>query len=229
MSSRLNARRWWVCGAVSLALHGGLLWAFQWVDPRRPVVGGVEAIPVQILHLPEPPPPAPPGPPRAKAPRRTPRAVAAVPSTPEAEPAPNAEPPGSLAPTPEPAASTPVPTEVDESPAVAATPTPPEAPPTDYSRVFAEAEVERRAEPTAALRPRYPERERRRGRESSVLVELTVDADGGLREVEVLESGGHVFDRAALAALRRARFRPASVGGRAVASRLRFRMRFALR
>lgn len=216
---------------MSLALHGGLLWVFQWTHPGSALPGGVEAIPVQILHLPEPPPLAAPGPPRAKPPRRTPRAVAAVPSTPVAEPAPSAVPMPSppQEPTPAAAASVPMRPDAGEASTVAATPTQPEAPPIDFNRVFAEAEVDRRAAPMAALRPRYPERERRRGRESSVLVELTVDAEGSLREVEVLESGGRAFDRAALGALRRARFRPAWVEGRAVASRLRVRMRFALR
>jgi len=55
---------------------------------------------------------------------------------------------------------------------------------------------------------------------------LTLDIAGGVTAVEVVESGGEAFDRAAVAAGWRLRFSPAEVDGAASAVRIAYRMRF---
>lgn len=62
-------------------------------------------------------------------------------------------------------------------------------------------------------RPEYPYAARRRGIAGTVLVRLVLAADGGVLRAEVAEgSGSELLDAAALAALRRWRFRPAPAG-----------------
>jgi len=68
--------------------------------------------------------------------------------------------------------------------------------------------------------PRYPSRAARRGLEGWVKVEFTVDAQGRVQDPEVLDSEpSRVFDRAALRAIRRWRFKPATESGEAVSRR----------
>ena len=82
------------------------------------------------------------------------------------------------------------------------------------------------AERTAAP---YPSRARAKGIEGYVSVSMLVDADGRVKDVEVLESQpAGVFDESATSALRTWRFQPAMYEGRAVAVRVRQTLRFAL-
>jgi protein TonB len=77
--------------------------------------------------------------------------------------------------------------------------------------------LEGRISPPVALdtgRPAYPEISRRRGQEGTVLLELSVDANGRVAEVRIVESSGFsALDAAATEALRDWRFRPAQRGG----------------
>ncbi len=199
--------------------------------PTRPA----PPTPAPAPARPAPPTPAPastrPAPPAAREPAPV---VAPAPPPPAAiaadAPAPVTPAPESVSsdPAPEPFAVAPAPDPV----AIAATPfaaPAPGLPARDFARVFGEAEVDRTASAHRPIRAQYPERERRRGRESSVVLMLTIASDGRVEEVDILESGGSAFDEAALRAIRSARFRPAVLAGRPVASELRYRLRFALR
>lgn len=75
------------------------------------------------------------------------------------------------------------------------------------------------AYPTAALEA---------GREGSVLLRLTVAADGLVSEAEVVEPAGHGFDAAARAAALGFRFQPATRGGVPTAARILHRYDFRL-
>ena len=66
-----------------------------------------------------------------------------------------------------------------------------------------------------------------RGEHGVVLCLLHIGADGGVTDVEILESCGYGrLDRSALEALKRWRFRPALEHGKAVASTLRHQVTF---
>lgn len=60
-----------------------------------------------------------------------------------------------------------------------------------------------------------------------VVLAVTVDADGRVSKVDVIESGGHDLDEAAVFAARQWTFAPATKGGKAVASRIRVPFHFA--
>jgi len=77
--------------------------------------------------------------------------------------------------------------------------------------------------------PRYPELARRRGREGLVLLRLVIGPGGELRDVQVVEGGGHGFDEAALAAVRTSLYAPAMRGGRGVECAALLPIRFALK
>ncbi len=73
--------------------------------------------------------------------------------------------------------------------------------------------------------PVYPPAET--GKSAEVVLLLTLDDKGAVTEVTVAVSGGAEFDKAASEAVRQWRFRPATRGGQAVASRIRVPMTFA--
>ncbi|MBU4355946.1 MAG: TonB family protein [Proteobacteria bacterium] len=77
--------------------------------------------------------------------------------------------------------------------------------------------------------PVYPEQARRRGQEGRVVLRLTIDERGNLLKVEVLEAGGFGFEEAAVEAVKRSSFRPATIRGEPVASIARLPIRFVLR
>lgn len=84
--------------------------------------------------------------------------------------------------------------------------------------------------PIIEVRPEYPEKARYRHIEGHVLVEFTVNEQGRVEDPVVIESEPpKVFDRAVLAAARRARFQPKKENGRAIAVRVRQRLNFHLR
>lgn len=57
----------------------------------------------------------------------------------------------------------------------------------------------------------YPAEAAREGKTASVVMTLTIDAGGGVSDVQVMEPVGHGFDEAAVAAVKRFRFSPAEV------------------
>jgi TonB family protein len=113
-----------------------------------------------------------------------------------------------------------------ESAAVAVAPAPSAAPAADH--VFGEGEVDRVAVPMGAFTPRYPSREVQTGRQGTVVLSATIDADGQVREVAVVKSAGGGFDAAAREAVEAMPFRAAQREGRAVASSVTVRVKFQL-
>jgi len=97
-------------------------------------------------------------------------------------------------------------------------------------------EEEERAKVVAApialnrIVPVYPRSARRRGHEGCVTVSISVAEDGKVVSAEVLASSGHdELDAAALAAVRTARFAPATENGVSVRGELRLTFDFRLK
>ncbi len=93
------------------------------------------------------------------------------------------------------------------------------------------------AAPPALVPPRlidfveadYPAAAEEAGLEASVELELTIGIDGRVTDARVVAPAGNGFDEAALAAAQRFGFAPATRGGTAIASRIRYRYVFELR
>jgi len=76
--------------------------------------------------------------------------------------------------------------------------------------------------------PEYPERARRLNIQGSVLLEADIDERGGLTALRVRQSLEHGLDEIAMASVKRWRFQPAMLAGRAVPSTRVIRIRFEL-
>ncbi len=124
------------------------------------------------------------------------------------------------------------------------TPVPPEAPPRRIVAPRREHPAAKRRPAVADVRageetavrivhlpsPEYPRRSRRRGQEGTVVLEVEILADGGVGAVRVLRGSRHEWlASAAKAAVRNARFRPATSAGRPVRSTVEIPFRFELR
>lgn len=79
------------------------------------------------------------------------------------------------------------------------------------------------------VEPEYPEPMRRARIEGVVILEAVITSSGGVDEVRVLKSAGGALDRAAADAVRRWRYRPATLNGRAVSVYLTVTVTFGLR
>ncbi len=77
--------------------------------------------------------------------------------------------------------------------------------------------------------PAYPSAARRRGQEGMVVVEITILADGTCGAAQVVENqGSSAFSQAALEAVAKWKYRPATRGGRPVSTTQRVRFVFRL-
>jgi periplasmic protein TonB len=76
--------------------------------------------------------------------------------------------------------------------------------------------------------PVYPETARRAGLQGVVFLEAIIAASGDIEEVSVSRSAGPLFDSAAVAAVRRWKYRPATLNGRAVRVLLNVTVSFRL-
>jgi protein TonB len=76
--------------------------------------------------------------------------------------------------------------------------------------------------------PAYPDTARKLRQEGTVLLEAVITASGAVDEIRVVASRGPLLDSAAIAAVRRWRYRPATLNGRAVAVFLTVRVTFGL-
>jgi periplasmic protein TonB len=207
---------------VSLALHGAVFAAI-WLGARLiPLPSPPEVLPVELLHEAA-----------SEAAARAPAPQPAVAATP---PAPAPKPPERRPlPLPKPARPIPSPRPAP-APSVATSALQPQAPsvpapaagPASSDRVYGEGEVDRAAAPEGAIEPLYPSRQRMLGREGTVVLLVTVAADGRARSLEVVTSAGGEFDAAAREAASAARFRPALRAGQPVASTVTLRVRFHL-
>lgn len=72
----------------------------------------------------------------------------------------------------------------------------------------------------------FPEAERAPGRAATVVLQLTVSAEGAVTEAVVTQSGGAAFDPLAVAAARQFTFTPATVDGQPTTVRIVYRYRF---
>lgn len=82
--------------------------------------------------------------------------------------------------------------------------------------------------PLDLQKPEYTAEATAAGIEGKVRLELTVSADGVVRDVKVLESLGHGLDEAAVRAVRAASFQPAQHCGKAVEATFTVSIRFSL-
>lgn len=81
---------------------------------------------------------------------------------------------------------------------------------------------------TRFSRPVYPLQARRAGISGLVKLRVSLDETGGVRGIEVLESGHHLLADAACAAIRRSEFRPYTQDGKSLPSRTVIPIRFSL-
>lgn len=77
--------------------------------------------------------------------------------------------------------------------------------------------------------PVYPAFARKLGREGRVVLRLTIDENGNLVNVEVVEKAGFGFVEAAMDAVRKSTFLPAYKNGKPIASRALLPVRFTIR
>lgn len=83
--------------------------------------------------------------------------------------------------------------------------------------------------PVVRVPPNYPRRAKQAGIEGFVTMEVTIRPDGTVSNAKVLEADPpRLFDEAALAAMRRWKFRPKIVDGTPVAQRARQTIEFTL-
>ena len=83
--------------------------------------------------------------------------------------------------------------------------------------------------PIVQVAPQYPRRAAERGLEGYVTLEFVVTRQGTVRDPVVIESSNAVFDRAALDAVQRFRYRPRVIDGEPVeVPGVRFRITFQL-
>ena len=83
--------------------------------------------------------------------------------------------------------------------------------------------------PIVQVAPQYPRRAAERGLEGFVLLEFVVTRQGTVRDPVVVESSNSIFDRAAIDAVQRFRYRPRVIDGEPVeVSGVRFRITFNL-
>lgn len=97
-----------------------------------------------------------------------------------------------------------------------------------FPQPYEENEVDTPARPTAPIQPQYPLALRAQGVEGDVEARIVVDAEGHYGGGTLRESTRDEFLLAAREALQRARFHPASRGGRPVASWVTVLIQFRL-
>jgi protein TonB len=84
-------------------------------------------------------------------------------------------------------------------------------------------------EPSLQIPPVYPPRAKRMGIEGKVTVEFTITADGSVEDTKIVQADpSGVFDRSVLRAIRRWKFPPPRVNGRAIERRARKQIVFKL-
>ncbi len=86
-------------------------------------------------------------------------------------------------------------------------------PPPPPSQVFQVYEVDEPPEPVVNVQPEYPEIARQAGLEGKVLVEAVIDENGNVIDARIKYSDNEIFNQAALAAMRKMKFKPAKQKG----------------
>ena len=77
------------------------------------------------------------------------------------------------------------------------------------------------------VKPSYPKEAREERLEGTVALDVLIDDQGKVRQVSVIE-GPAIFRSGAIEAMKKFRFRPASVDGKPVAVRIRYSLKFEL-
>lgn len=181
-----------------LLVHVGAIWGVLQVPAVREAV--IEAAPIFVDLLAPPAPPAPPPPPpppvvqpvlKTPPPTLITAAPAPTPAPFEAPPAPEPLPPEPVTPV-----------------AIEAPPAPPAPPPPP--KLIPASEVQYLVRPA----PEYPRLSIRMGETGQVMVSVYIDEAGLPRTVLVLQSSGHArLDDSAVAAVKKARFKPYTQNG----------------
>ncbi len=74
----------------------------------------------------------------------------------------------------------------------------------------------------------YPPSAKARGLEGSVVLNLLIDADGKVRDAQLVQGIAEDLNHAALQAVQKFQFKPAQVADQPVAVRIRYAYRFVL-
>jgi TonB family protein len=82
--------------------------------------------------------------------------------------------------------------------------------------------------PLNKIEAAYPASERRAGKQSYVLAEIIINTRGEVQEVNILKSGGSVFDTAVINSLKKTVFTPGYIGEKVVPVRISIPFRFKL-
>jgi len=114
-------------------------------------------------------------------------------------------------------------------PASAASTRPTSAPPSQTAQAAPVRETSTPAVLIRSVNPRYPTQAQRARIEGFVVLSFTVNAEGGTSKIKVIEAQPrHVFDRAAIDAVDRWKFKPATRNGEPVESTVTNRINFTL-
>lgn len=208
------------CFAAAAVIHAGLLFLpVPWTD----AVAAPEP-PPRVVHrivsvLPEPPEPPEPDRPEPPPEPREARTPIPVPETLVDEPPPESPP----LPTPDLDTLADLPMILPEGPPP---PAPPEPGPDGPVHVLGAIVP---PEAVFAPRPEYPEAARRVGRAATVVLQATIDTEGRVTDLEILRGAPLGMTESALAAVRRWRFRPATLKGSPVAVYYQLTVRFTTR
>jgi protein TonB len=192
-------------GAI-LAAHVATLWGLMQIREVRDAVADVAPMFVNLIAPPEPPKPLLPPPPTPRPqpiPKRPPPVLIAA--APSPAPAPFVVPP------PPPDIASPVAPPPLPAPEAA----PPSPAPSPAPKVIPASAVQYLGDPPV---PEYPRLSIRAGETGRVMLRIYIDEAGLPRTVQVERSSGHVrLDEAGAIAMKKARFKPYTENGQAVA------------
>ena len=79
------------------------------------------------------------------------------------------------------------------------------------------------------VEPEYPESAKKAGKEGQVILQATIDENGIPRNIEAITNIGFGFEDAAIAALKKTTFRPATKGGNAISLQVEIPYSFTLK
>lgn len=213
----------WIAGAIAVAVHVAVLIA-NLPDRDRPIVAAEDPGPVlEIIRYDIPPPPPPPEP----APRPQPRSERRLP-LPDPEPDIVAEPVAEPEPIVDPSEFTSeIEIVIDDPPPVSAQPPAPVGPIPGHTPGLVNPVVIA----STKVQPRYPEAARLGRLEGRVILQATIDRDGVVQQIEVLQVSrpGLGFEQRAVEAVREWRYTPGTIEGKPVPVLLTVIVDFSLR
>lgn len=201
--------------AAILAAHGAAGWGLLQVREVRDAVALAAPMFVDLIAPPAPPEPVPPPPPPPPTPpkpalKAPPPPAPLITAAPTPAPAPFVAPPPPMEPPPPSEPAPPAPPVVLVTP-----PAPPAPPPAAPAPKLIPASAVQYLEPPAL---EYPRTSRRLGESGRVLLRVYIDEAGLPRQVLLAQSSGFArLDEAALAAMKKARFKPYTENGQPTA------------